>query len=293
MKIINFGSLGNDFVYDVEHFVRPGETLSARAFETYPGGKGLNQSIALAKAGAEVMHVGLIGQDGLHLKQLLKENGVNTDLIKQIDQPSGHAIIQRNPQGENNIIIHSGANYQFDLDLIKQGLSFAEPGDVVLLQNEINGIPHIIEQAKSLNCPIVFNVAPATNEVNHYPLDLVDLFIVNETEGQTITHQISPEDIFKSLMERFPKAAFVLTLGEQGAKYYDQIQRITVPAEIVSVVDTTAAGDTFTGYFLNHWLKGNPIESCLKIASNAAAVCIGRKGASASIPCPSDLSQII
>jgi ribokinase len=289
MKIINFGSLGNDYVYDVDHFVQAGETLSAKVLERYPGGKGLNQSVALAKAGCEVMHVGLVGQDGLHLKEGLRELGVDVSLVKEIDGPSGHAIIQRNQQGENSIIIHGGANHEFDQPLVEQALTKAEPGDVVLLQNETNGIVQILEQAKARQLPTVFNIAPCNDKVNQLPLDLVDLFIINETEGQTLTNQTEPEAIFKVLMERFSQAAFVLTLGEQGAKYLDQRQRITVPAEHVDVVDTTAAGDTFTGYFLAHWLKGNPIESCLKIASCAAAICITKKGASVSIPSPSEL----
>lgn len=290
MKIINFGSLGNDYVYDVAHFVKPGETLSAKSLNQFAGGKGLNQSIAMAKAGAQVMHVGLVGEDGLHLKQKLADLNVDVSLIKEVPGPSGHAIIQVTPNGENSIIIHGGANHQFNLELIQQALDKAEPGDVVLLQNEINDIPQILEQAKSKKLPVVFNVAPCTPETKHFPLDLVDLFIINETEGQMLTDESQPDLIFKKLMDRYKQAAFVLTLGEQGAKYFDQKQRITVPAETVPVVDTTAAGDTFTGYFLAHWLKGNPIESCLKVASCAAAVCIGKKGASASIPSPSELT---
>lgn len=291
MKIINFGSLGKDYVYDVERFVEPGETIAASNLETYPGGKGLNQSIALANAGAQVAHVGLIGNDGISLKEALRQHGVDVSLVKQIDGASGHAIIQRNAAGENSIVIYPGANAQYNLELIEQGMSLANPGDVVLVQNEINAIPHILEQAKSKHCPVVFNVAPANEKVLDYPLELVDIFIINETEGQTITGQSAPDEIFKELFARFPKAAFVLTLGDKGAKYQDQKQRITIPAETVKVVDTTAAGDTFTGYFIHHWLQGKPIESCLKIASNAAAVCIGQKGASVSIPMLNDLKQ--
>lgn len=292
MKIINFGSLGKDFVYDIDKFVEPGETIVAHAVETYPGGKGLNQSVALAKAGAQVVHVGLIGKDGQILKQTLAENGVDVSLVQETSVPSGHAIIQRTPTGDNSIIIYQGANACYDLHLIEQGMQLAQPGDVVLIQNEINAIPHIIEQAKSRQCAIIFNVAPATQQVLDYPLHLVDIFVLNETEGQTLTGQSDPDEIFKALFNRFPKAAFVLTMGAKGAKYQDQNQRITIPAEMVDVVDTTAAGDTFTGYFIQHWLQGQPIESCLKIATKAAMLCIGQKGASVSIPNLDDVNRI-
>lgn len=289
MKIINFGSMNQDFVYEVPSFAQQGETLQAQHRETYISGRGLNQSIALARAECPVIHVGLIGSDGVKLKECLASEGVDVSLVEQIEKKSGHTIIQREKSGKRLSINYGGANHHFTPARISKALELCEAGDVVLLQNEINGIPEILEQAKAQELIVVFNVAPTTEQVHEYPLELVDLFIINETEGHTLTGQQDPETIFKALFQRYPQAAFVLTMGELGAKYQDRNQRITVPAEKVPVVDTTAAGDAFIGFFLAHWLKGNPIESCLKIASIAASRCIGKKGAAVSIPYLSEL----
>lgn len=285
MRIINFGSLNLDFVYKVEHFVQAGETISALAMDEYIGGKGLNQSVAAARAGAQVVHAGFIGSNGASLLEALNQAKVDTRFVKTIAGPSGHAMIQVNPEGENCIIIHGGANLAFNDAYIDEVLGFAEPGDVVLLQNETNEVAQIMRKAKAKGLKLVFNAAPANKAIETYPLELVDLFIINEVEGAQITGLVEPEAIFSQMHERFKDAAIVLTLGEMGARYIDKTQRISVPAQKVeNVIDTTGAGDTFTGYFLCKWLEGCDIERCLTTAANAAALCIMKAGAANAIP---------
>ena len=150
MKIINFGSINIDHVYGVEHFVRPGETLESESYSVFSGGKGANQSIALARAGAEVLHAGKVGADGGWLKTKLRDNGVDVSLVETVDLPTGHAVIQVNSEGENAIIIHGGANRTFSSADIDKVLESAEAGDYLLLQNEINAVEKVLEKALRL-----------------------------------------------------------------------------------------------------------------------------------------------
>lgn len=284
MGIFNFGSLNLDFVYSVKDFVRPGETISAFQMEQHIGGKGLNQSIALARAGMNVTHAGFIGNNGHILKETLTQANVNTHFVKTINGPSGHAIIQVNDKGENSIIIQGGANLAFDEAYIDSVISTCEDSDVILLQNEINHVPLIMKKAKAKGLRVVFNTAPFTPAVLGYPLECVDLFIVNEHEGQALTKMTKIDDILSCFSTQFPKAKVVLTLGENGAYYQDNNKKVFVEAEKVTALDTTSAGDTFTGYFLTKWLENESIEQCLKIATRAAGICITKKGAAQSIP---------
>lgn len=148
MKVFNFGSLNIDYVYTVNDFVRAGETISSSKLETFPGGKGLNQSVAISKAGGEVYHVGIVGQDGDMLIQELEDAGVHSDFIRESTKRTGHAIIQVNEHGQNCIIIEHGANFEFNAADIDNAFMDAKKGDIVLLQNEVNQIPEIIKKQK-------------------------------------------------------------------------------------------------------------------------------------------------
>lgn len=284
VKIINFGSINIDHVYRVEHFVRPGETLSSEDYAVFSGGKGANQSIALARAKADVVHVGKIGKEGAWLKEKMQKEGIDTHLVKTVEAPTGHALIQVNSEGENAIIIHGGANETFESDDIKEALESAEAGDIVLLQNEINSVDKILKLAKEKGLKVVFNPAPMTDDVKDYPLELVDIFIINETEGEALSGERKPEQIISAMRKFYPKSAVVLTLGKKGVIYADDKEEIKVNALKVKAVDTTGAGDTFIGYFLAELSRGAKIEKCLEVAVKASSICVTRKGAADSIP---------
>ncbi len=211
MKILNFGSLNIDHVYKVENFARPGETLSCDDYQVFAGGKGNNQSIALARAGTEIYHAGKLCDRDIWLKELLDKSCVNTKFIELAGHPSGHAIIQVDREGQNSIIIFGGANQQITDAHIERGLEEFSEGDHLLVQNEINDIPKIIRRAHEKNMTIVFNPAPMSPEVMGYPLDLVDIFIVNEIEGRELTGCEYPHKILDSMIETYPDAATVLT----------------------------------------------------------------------------------
>ncbi len=284
MKVLSFGSLNIDHVYQVAHFVRPGETLSCEGYQQFSGGKGFNQSIALAHAGANAYQAGMIGDDGAWLKDRLESSSVDTRFLESVDGPSGHAIIQVNSAGENSIIIHGGANRSITSEYIKSTLNHFDSGDQVLLQNEINGIPEIMGQCAERGLSIAFNPAPMNPEVLDYPLDLVDCFIVNEIEGSELTGETNPDHILSAMKATYPRAAIVLTLGEEGVLFGDKTATISVPAPQVKPVDTTAAGDTFIGYFLADFIHHRDIETTLHTACRAAAICVTRQGAADAIP---------
>jgi len=283
-RLFNYGSCCIDHVYQVPHFVAPGETLSALSYEIYPGGKGLNQSIAAAKAGAHVTHIGALGEDGKHLKQLLDRHGVDTEHVSIASSPSGHAIIQINPEGENAIFIHGGTNLDDHISLLEEGLATAEPGDWLLIQNETSGNLKAIEIAKLRSMRVAFNMAPMNQRALDLPLKDIDLFIVNESEGAALTGEQAPERILDQVAKTFPDAQIVLTLGEQGAWYQNAKTRQHAPARQVQVVDTTGAGDTFTGFFLAGLINGLEPLASLHQGCAAAGISVERPGAATSIP---------
>lgn len=160
MKILNFGSLNIDYTYSVDHIVHPGETITSGSLEVFPGGKGLNQSIALARAGADVYHAGLIGEDGIFLRDLCRESGVKTGYIRETETRTGNAIIQVSEKGENCIILYPGANREQTEEYIDEVLKGFGEGDVLLLQNEINLLDYLISKGAEKGMKIVLNPSP-------------------------------------------------------------------------------------------------------------------------------------
>lgn len=284
MKILNFGSLNLDLVYQMPHFVRAGETLSSTSFRRSVGGKGLNQSVALAKAGAQVYHAGLVGDDGEILRRFLAENGVDTRFVRTVDAPSGHAVIQVEPAGNNCIFLYGGANQCVTDAFIREALEPFGPGDFLMLQNEINNIDRIIEAAAAKGLQVVLNPSPIADNLSALPLEKISWFILNEIEGAELSGETEPDRILDRLTQRYPHAQIVLTLGGDGSVYAFGARRVRQSACRVQAVDTTAAGDTFTGFFFAAAADGLPVEEALHRASKASAISVTRPGAAASIP---------
>ncbi len=284
MRLLNFGSLNIDYVYRVDSFVRPGETKTAKSLSVFPGGKGLNQSLALAKAGVEVWHAGKIGAEGDFLLAELEKGGVNGSRVERSAEPTGHAIIQVDDAGGNCIILYGGANRDIDPAYADRALSGFGRGDILVLQNEISSIPHILRAASERGMRIAMNPAPFRAEVQDYPLELVDLLILNEIEAEGLSGESDPGTAARALRARYPRAGVVITLGERGALYADASGVLSRPAYRVRAVDTTAAGDTFSGYFLAGMNEGKTAAESLDLASRAAAVCVTRPGAAVSVP---------
>jgi ribokinase len=298
-KILNFGSLNIDHVYHVDRFVTPGETKLSNGLTKFAGGKGNNQSIALAKAGAKVYHAGSIGIDGRFLLDDLNKEKVNTDYIFiNPEIPTGHAIIQVNNQGENCILLHGGANQNISIGFINKVLENFNKNDILLIQNEVSNLDKIIDIAGRKQMVIYFNPAPMCNKLLNYPLHYIDTFIVNQTEAKALTKCTNTDEILIKMAEQFPNSKVILTLGADGVIYQDKNQKITQAAYPAHAIDTTAAGDTFLGYFIaalqnnptNNSQQDSSIKSALDIACRAAAITVTRAGATASIPYLSELN---
>ena len=258
MKILSFGSLNIDYVYKVSHFVKKGETLSAEELNVYTGGKGLNQSIALSRAGMETYHAGAIGMDGLFLLDQLKEAGVNTDLVKILeDVRTGNAIIQNDEEGDNCIILFGGANQAISKEQVDEVFEHFKNEDYLLIQNEINELPYIVKKAKETG------------------MQILDMEEPKEIDGKYISGL---------LHQKFPEATIVLTLGSEGSVCISGDEYVEQSIYKVKTVDTTAAGDTYTGYFIAGILNGKTIKEAMDTASKASAIAVSRQGAAPSIP---------
>ena len=284
MKLLDFGSLNIDHTYQLPHLVRPGETLASDSYHKSEGGKGFNQAVALAKAGQEVYLAGAIGQDGLFLRDYLQELGVHTEHLCVLDAPTGHAMIQLDTEGQNCIILFGGTNGMITEAMIDEVLADFGAGDYLLLQNEISHVDSIICAAHAKGMHIILNPSPMSPELLTWPLELVEWFILNEIEGADITGKTQPEEMLDELLRRYPACHVVLTLGERGSVYADAAQRIDQSIVTAHTVDTTAAGDTFTGYFIHALLQGEAIQQALKTAACASAITVSRPGAGRSIP---------
>ena len=284
MKVLNFGSVNIDFTYRVPHFVQPGETLSARTVTRNAGGKGFNQSVALARAGCEVYHAGHIGTDGAFLLELCQEYGVRTDYLTEIDVPTGNAVIQVDDSGANCILLYGGANRAMDTTFIRQVLSHFEAGDLIVLQNEINCVNDILRLAHEGGLKIAINPAPMNDAVSREALALADWLILNETEAQQLTGVEQPFAQLEALRKCFPDTAFLLTLGVHGAIFQEKDSVYKMGACRVDAVDTTAAGDTFAGFFLAELAREKNPEQALFTASLASALAVMKQGAAQSVP---------
>lgn len=289
-KVVNFGSINIDHVYKVNHFVQPGETLSSLGLTTGLGGKGANQSAALARAGVDVAHIGRISKADQWALEMLASLNVKTDCISLIDGPSGHAIIQVDDKGENAIVLHGGANQGFQHSDLQQIFNELDSVEYLLMQNETNLLAQAFELAKQKGIKIVFNPAPMTDGIKDLPLQTLDTLIVNQGEAQALCGASSLDDIVQELKTMLPNVRIVITLGGEGALLISAdggISRSRVEAE--RIVDTTAAGDTFVGYFLAGLVAGLNEKDCLLRACQAGALAVTREGAISAIPALNEL----
>ena len=284
MRVLNIGSLNIDYVYSVDHIILPGETEATGSRNTFLGGKGMNQSCALAKAGVEVYHGGMIGQDGTMFLDACKEYGVHDEFIKIVDGPSGHTVIQIDKNAQNSILLYGGANQKLTTEYIDEVLSHFGSDDILLLQNEVNLLPYIVDKAYEKGMQIALNPSPFNEKLDAVDMTKISIFLLNEVEGFQLTGEKETDAIIAKLRALFPHARVMLTLGKDGAVYVDEKQQVFQPIFKVKAVDTTAAGDTFTGYFLAGLADGLPMEEVLRMSAKASSIAVTREGAVPSIP---------
>ena len=286
-RILNIGSLNLDYVYAVPRFVTAGETLLSSRRNVFPGGKGLNQTVAAARAGAKVYHAGAVGADGDMLLDLLRDAGADVSAVSRVDAPTGHAIIQVTPQGENAIVILGGANRSVTPETVEKALEKVDAGDILLLQNEINSLDAIIRRAAKKGLRILFNPAPMEDSVKSLPLELLDTLVVNEVEGRALAGDMD------ALRTAYPRQKILLTQGSRGASLWTGSELIFQPAFPVQAVDTTAAGDCFLGYYAAAIAENLPYAQALRLAAAASALAVQRQGAAPSIPIRRDVEEMI
>ncbi|PKM73377.1 MAG: ribokinase [Firmicutes bacterium HGW-Firmicutes-16] len=285
MKKLVLGSLNIDKTYSVASLVKPKETIAAQRYESFCGGKGFNQAVALARAGSEVFFAGVVGNDGEAFMHALAADGIRTDYIRRSNNPNGHAVIQVDSEGQNSIIIVSGSNAEVTETYIDEVISNFTVGDLIILQNEISCVGYVINEANKKGLIIAFNPSPFSDAVKTYDMTKVDILLVNEIEGAAICGAETVDEILNALHEMYPNLSVLLTKGADGSAYIDaKGEKDYCGAIVCEAVDTTAAGDTFTGYFLHELFNGEKPVDAMRVASIASGISVTRKGASPSIP---------
>ena len=290
-KIINFGSINIDHVYRVPHLVKPGETLSSLDLVTGLGGKGANQSVAIARAGVSVAHVGRVFKGDRWAVELLASTGVDTDNIALIEGASGHAIIQVDDQGENAIVLHGGANQSFSIADIESALNRNQQARYLLMQNETNLLAETFELAQAKGIKIVLNPAPMTDNIKDLPLAKLDTLIVNRGEAEALCGAADIDQMTQQMAALAPQTRVVVTLGGDGAMLLANGEVTHMNSPSVDVVDTTGAGDTFVGYFLAGVAEGMNDHDALQRACLAGSIAVTRQGAITAIPDRSEVDR--
>jgi ribokinase len=282
MTVFNMGSINIDHIYVMPHLVKPGETLAATSYEAALGGKGANQSIAIARAGSPVFHGGMINISDAGWLDGMTEAGVDIRfVIRGEEMPTGHAIVAVDEAGgENQIILSPSSNAAIPDDLISDMLAEAAPGDWALAQNEINQTAAFLNAAKNKDLQICYSAAPFVAETAASLLPIVDLLVVNEIEARALADHLGAAVDTPHL---------IITKGAGGADYIHDGKTRHTPAVPADAVDTTGAGDTYLGYVLAGLDQGMEMGDAMGLAAKAAALQVSRPGASEAIPLRCDL----
>jgi ribokinase len=280
MTIFNLGSVNADKFYRLPHLVQPGETIAASSTYEGLGGKGTNMSVAASRAGSDVCHVGAVGPDGAWAVERIKGYGVDTLFLSEVQQPTGHAIIMVDDAGENSIVIYPGANHAIPERLVTEALNAAKHGDLVLIQNETCHQVLMAQTAWERGLKVAYAAAPFDADAVQDILPYTDYLILNELEMQQL------EDATGKTPSELPLHDVVVTLGARGCAWYDNATGLKThfAAPKVDVVDTTGAGDTFTGYLIAGLEQGLTMPEAIKRAQIASAIMVTRKGTADVIP---------
>ncbi|ANT60246.1 ribokinase [Salipiger sp. CCB-MM3] len=287
MAIFNLGSINADMTYRLPHLLAPGETLATSRLTRGLGGKGANMSVAAARAGARVVHLGAVGPDGRWAIERLTEYGVDTRQIAVIEEATGHAIIMLDAEAENSILIHPGANRALSVERVEAGLEEAGPEDIFVFQNETNLQREAAEIASRRGLRVAYAAAPFDAEAVTAVLPLLDLLVLNEVEAAQL------EEATGQGIESIPVRDVVVTLGAKGCRWIntDSGESRNFAALPVTPVDTTGAGDTFTGYLLAGLDRALPMATAIELAQRAAALMVMREGTADVIPDLKDVTE--
>lgn len=277
MTIHCLGSINVDHVHRVPHFPAAGETLSDTGYSTGLGGKGANQAIAAAEAGGEVRFIGAVGPDGAWTVESLRARGLDTSAVLTVDAATGHAVIYVDEQGENQIVIHGGANRAITDAQIATALGQAKPDDWWLTQNETNLVIESLKAARTRGLRTAYSAAPFDAQAVEAALPHLDLLLMNEGEATALREHLGGDPDVPML---------VTTLGDKGAilRYSDMPIARMIRSFPVTPVDTTGAGDTFAGMLVGAMDQGAGFTDAARFAAAAAALAVTRPGAADAIP---------
>jgi ribokinase len=280
MAIFNLGSINIDLVFEVPHIAAPGETVMSHRLSRGLGGKGANTSVALARGGAPVRHFGAIGPDGRDMVAMLERFGVDCAGVRELDGETGQAVIQVAEDGENAITLLKGANWQMPDSVVDDLVGAAGRGDWLVLQNETAHVPRAARRAREAGMRVAYAAAPFDATATVEVLECCDLLALNHIEAAQLSEATGRE------ARSFGPDMVLVTHGAEGARLYrDGEEPMHQPAARADeVVDTTAAGDTFFGFFLARLDQGDDVKRALRLAAEASAIGVSRKGASASVP---------
>lgn len=283
MTIWNLGSINADFVYAVPHIPTPGETLSSTSRQKFLGGKGANMSVAAARAAAHVNHIGAVGLDGRWAVQRLLEYGVDTRNIAELDTETAQAIIMVDPNGENAILLHPGANAEIPQTVLQTAMAEAQTDDWLVIQNETNLQRTAADLGKKMGLQVAYAAAPFDADRVKAVLPYLDFLILNAVEADQLQQATGQAPADLAVRD------VIVTLGADGADWYCGSGHQHFDAIPVDVVDTTGAGDTFTGYVLAGLDRGMPMAQSINQAMRAGALMVTRHGTADVIP---DLSEV-
>ena len=289
MTIWNLGSINLDLIYGVDQLPGRGETVSAETKSEFLGGKGTNMSVAAARAAAHVCHIGAVGPDGRWAVDRLLEYGVDTRHIAQIDTPTGHAIVAVETSGENQIIIFSGANRAIPAETVRSALAEAQTGDLLVLQNETNAQAETAKLGQEMGLTVCYAAAPFDAGAVERVLPYLDFLILNEVEAQQLEAALGAPVSSLSVKD------IIVTKGAEGAEWISTKtgSNQVFPARKVKPVDTTGAGDTFTGYVLAGMDRGMPMAQSISQAILAASIMVTRHGTADVIPDLKDIQDLM
>jgi len=289
MTVYNLGSINADHLYGVPHLPRPGETLSAISFFTGLGGKGINQSVAAARAGSKVVHIGAVGPDGGWAIDQIAGYGIDTQLISRVETPTGHAIVNVDQDGENAIVIFSGANNCQNIDQINKALGGAGTGDILLLQNETTLQADAAKIAYDRGVKVIYSAAPFSVKAIKSVLSYTTVLMMNKVESEQLCAGLDTD------LSKLPVEEIIVTKGSEGADWLQPKtgQTAHAPSFPVVAVDTTAAGDTFAGYFAAGIDQGQSAQDAMTLASAAAALKVTHKGTADAIPTRAEVDAFL
>jgi len=286
MTVYCYGSINQDHIYTLPHRLAPGETLAAASYRVELGGKGANQSVAAARAGAKVRHIGAVGAGGA--EAVLAAYGVDVSGVQLVSEATGHAIILLEPGGENSIVIHPGANHAIDLAQAKAALDGADVGDLLLIQNETAHVAQIAEYAMGLGMEVVYSAAPFDAAAAQAVLAFTNILVLNAVEAAQL------KDVLGLPFEDLPVETVIVTKGAEGACWHARgTPEIHAPAMAKQVLDTTGAGDCFTGALAAALDAAMSPPDAMRFASAAAGLQVRRAGTAGAMPTRAEIDAAL